>query len=117
MKEEKSTQEDKIHKKILKAWQKEFGDIKQSSGVLYDHLSKRFDKSKEGEVERVREMNKELYGSLLKYGAVPYKTPLWAAKTILDQSDPNTVKLFKRIKKTMDPNFIMNPGRWGLEEE
>ena len=47
MKEEKSTQEDKIHKKILKAWQKEFGDIKQSSGILYDHLSKRFDKSKD----------------------------------------------------------------------
>ncbi|MHA1378697.1 MAG: FAD-binding oxidoreductase [Candidatus Helarchaeota archaeon] len=77
----------------------------------------RFDKSKDGEIERVREMNKELYGSLLKYGAIPYKTPLWAAKLILEQSDPNTVKLFKKIKKTMDPNFIMNPGRWSLEEE
>jgi len=47
MEEEKSTQEGKIHKRILKAWKKEFGDIKQASEILYAHLSKRFDKSKD----------------------------------------------------------------------
>ena len=61
MKEEKSTQEDKIHKRILKAWQKEFGDIKQSSEILYAHLAKRFDKSKDPPSrEEVRKALKDL---------------------------------------------------------
>jgi len=77
----------------------------------------RFDKGKEGETERVRKMNKELYEALFEFGALPYKTPAWAGKLILEKSDPNTVELLKKIRKTMDPNLIMNPGRWSLEIE
>lgn len=77
----------------------------------------RFDKGKEGETERMRELSKELFDSLFEYGALPYKTPVWAAKKILENSDPNTVELMRKIRKTMDPNQIMNPGRWGLDEE
>jgi glycolate oxidase len=77
----------------------------------------RFDKGKEGETERMRELSKELFESLFEYGALPYKTPVWAGKMILEHSDPNTVELMKKIRKTMDPNQIMNPGRWGLDEE
>jgi glycolate oxidase len=51
----------------------------------------------------------------LSYGAVPYKTPIWAAKMLQEKIDPNFVMLMKRVRKALDPNGIMNPGRWGLD--
>jgi FAD/FMN-containing dehydrogenase len=75
----------------------------------------RFDKGKEGEIERMRELNEELYDTLFEMGAFPYKTPHWAVQKILKHTDKNWIKLFKSIKKTLDPNGIMNPGRWGTE--
>ncbi len=77
----------------------------------------RFSKENEEEAERMRKMNKELLENLFELGAIPYKTPAWAANMVLERCDPNWINLFKKIKKTMDPNGIMNPGRWGFEPE
>ncbi|MHA1492300.1 MAG: FAD-linked oxidase C-terminal domain-containing protein [Promethearchaeota archaeon] len=33
---------------------------------------------------------------------------------IKERCDPNWVKLLEKIKDTMDPNNVFNPGRWGL---
>ena len=62
-------------------------------------------------------MNKELLETLFDLGAMPYKTPAWAAEHVLEHCDQNWIKLLKKIKKTLDPNGIMNPGRWGLDIE
>jgi len=77
----------------------------------------RFSRENEEEVARMRALTKELFETLYEQSAMPYKTPVWATKTIIDRCDPNWVKLFKKIKKTLDPNGIMNPGRWGTDEE
>jgi FAD/FMN-containing dehydrogenase len=46
--------------------------------------------------------------------AIPYKMPTWAAGKILANADPEWVKMARKIKKCIDPNGIMNPGRWQL---
>jgi len=74
----------------------------------------RFDKGIQGNVERVRRCNEELLDMALGLGAIPYKTPVWAARKVLERADPNWVRLARRIRETMDPNRIMNPGRWCL---
>ena len=75
----------------------------------------RFSKENEGETERMQALNKELFESLFDLGAFPYKTPAWAANYILQHCDENWAELLKTVKKAIDPNMIMNPGRWGLE--
>ena len=77
----------------------------------------RFSKENEEETERMRKMNKELLETLFDLGAMPYKTPAWAAEHVLEHCDQNWIKLFNKIKKTLDPNGIMNPGRWGFDLE
>ncbi len=67
-------------------------------------------------VKRVRECNAELLDLALSYGAIPYKTPVWAAKKLQERLDPNFVMLMRRVQRALDPNGIMNPGRWGLDE-
>ncbi len=75
----------------------------------------RFSKENPEEVERMRAMNKELFETLFDFGAFPYKTPKWAQDIILERADKNWVELLQSIKKTIDPNNIMNPGRWGMD--
>jgi len=65
-------------------------------------------------VERVRRCNEELLDMALSLKAIPYKTPVWAARKLQTLADPEYVKLLKRVKSTLDPNDIMNPGRWNL---
>ncbi len=68
----------------------------------------------EDTIERVKSCNEELLDLVLSLKAIPYKTPVWAAKKLHEHIDPEFVELVKRIKKALDPNNIMNPGRWGL---
>jgi glycolate oxidase len=73
-----------------------------------------FNKAAEGEATEVRKMLEDLVDVGLPYGAIPYKCPAWAAKKVLKIVDPNWLKLARKIRKTLDPNGIMNPGRWAL---
>ncbi|MFX0132243.1 MAG: FAD-binding oxidoreductase [Candidatus Hodarchaeota archaeon] len=68
-----------------------------------------------GEPEKVRAMLEEiLENATLPSGAIPYKCPAWAAKKVLEVMDPNWIKVARRVRKALDPNEIMNPGRWNL---
>lgn len=78
----------------------------------YKHIL-RFPKDKET-LEKVRKCNEELLDHALELKAIPYKTPIWAAKKLHERADPEFLKLVKRIKKLLDPNGIMNPGRLSL---
>ena len=73
-----------------------------------------FDRAEEGIRPRIRGALEEIAESLMDAGYVPYKAPAWAVRKIMDRADPNWVHLMKRMKKTLDPHRIMNPGRWGL---
>ena len=75
-----------------------------------------FNKANPEEVERVRKAMREIVALALDCGYVPYKTPYWAVKMMIERADPNFVELVRRVKKMLDPNNIMNPGRWGEPE-
>jgi FAD/FMN-containing dehydrogenase len=74
----------------------------------------RFDKGVPNAIAKVRKCNEELLDMALSLGGLPYKTPVWAAKKVLARADPNWVKLVRRVRDTLDPNHILNPGRWAL---
>ncbi|MHA1485151.1 MAG: FAD-linked oxidase C-terminal domain-containing protein, partial [Candidatus Thorarchaeota archaeon] len=65
-------------------------------------------------LKRVRQCNNELLDLALDLKAIPYKTPVWSAKKLHERADPNFIELVRRIRNLLDPNSIMNPGRWGL---
>jgi len=76
-----------------------------------------FNKANAEEIERVRQCMGELTAMALEMGFVPYKAPDWSVKMMAQRADPNWVELLRRVKKVLDPNDIMNPGRWGAPAE
>lgn len=66
----------------------------------------------EEDTEKVRKALDESNKLILDLGGVLWKAELPAQKLMMQRMDPNTVKLMKRVKKTLDPNGIMNPGNW-----
>jgi glycolate oxidase len=65
-------------------------------------------------LERVRRCNEELLDFALGLKAIPYKTPVWSARKLQQYADPVFFKLLRNLKKLLDPNNIMNPGRLDL---
>jgi len=71
-----------------------------------------FDKRNPAEIQRVRQVNRELLTGCLELGFVPYKLPAWAARELRERFDAGFVGLMDTLKRTLDPQGIMNPGRW-----
>jgi glycolate oxidase len=38
-----------------------------------------------------------------------------AQQKVLEKMDPNTARLIKRVKEFLDPQKIMNPGKWEMQ--
>jgi FAD/FMN-containing dehydrogenase len=74
-----------------------------------------FEKSDEEQVRRVTSLNQELSDLVMELGFFPYKTPPWAIHRHRDKIDPNFLSLLERVRSLMDPNGIMNPGKWPTE--
>ena len=72
-----------------------------------------FDKGDPELVRRIEGLCAEQLDMVLETGFVPYKTPFWAVRKIEQRAGPDWVRLHQGIKKLLDPNDIMNPGRWG----
>ena len=70
--------------------------------------------NKQVELDTIKDLNDEILELLLDYDCVPDKIPSWVAKKLRDKCDPNWFNLLERIKKTMDPNNIFNPGKMDL---
>jgi glycolate oxidase len=68
------------------------------------------------EVERVKKCMQEIAATALDHGFIPYKAPYWAVAEMMKRGDPNWVSLLGRVKNMLDPNNIMNPGRYGNTE-
>ncbi|MHA1148379.1 MAG: FAD-binding oxidoreductase [Promethearchaeota archaeon] len=66
------------------------------------------------ELQKIKDLQKEMLEMMLEYDCVPYKAPRWMTEEIKKKCDPNWIKLLQRIKETMDPKNIFNPGKWGL---
>ncbi len=76
-----------------------------------------FNKGDAEEVEKVRKAMPEIVALALDCGYVIYKSAYWAIEMMIERADPNFVELVRRVKKMLDPNNIMNPGRWGAPKE
>ncbi len=64
--------------------------------------------------KRVADCNTELCDVLREEGFVMYKTPAWAVSRYRDHLDPGFARLLKEAQMLLDPQSIMNPGRWAL---
>ena len=71
-----------------------------------------FNRAVAEEAERARGALDETNRLTLELGGIVWKPELPAQKLILEKMDANTRQLMERIKKTLDPNDIMNPGNW-----
>jgi glycolate oxidase len=71
-----------------------------------------FRRGRPEEVERVRACNAELLEALLGYGYILYKTPGWAVERYRQRLDPGFVRLMREVRSILDPDHLLNPGRW-----
>ena len=62
--------------------------------------------------ERVRRCNAELCDALIDDGFVMYTTPGWAVERYAGRLDPGFVRLLNQVRRLLDPDHLMNPGRW-----
>jgi FAD/FMN-containing dehydrogenase len=76
-----------------------------------------YDKEDPEMVQRIKDLCDEQLDLVLEMGYIPYKTPVWAVRKIEEKVGADWIKLHRRIKEMLDPNNIMNPGRWGKPPE
>ena len=72
-----------------------------------------YDKGDPELVQRIKDLCEEQLDLVLETGYIPYKTPVWAVRRLEQKVDPEWINLHRRIKEMLDPNNILNPGRWG----
>jgi FAD/FMN-containing dehydrogenase len=72
-----------------------------------------FRRDDEADVDRVRRCTTALCDELIRHGFVMYKTPGWAVARYAERLDPGFLRLTREVKQVLDPDGIMNPGRWG----
>jgi glycolate oxidase len=111
--------------KIPEAWEKGFEIARRYNTVfsigsqaldsghsLMFGLTYSFNRADEESMERVRKALDESNKMILDLGGILWKAELPGQKLMMEKMDPNTVELMERVKKTLDPNGIMNPGNW-----
>jgi len=76
-----------------------------------------FDKKDPELVERIKALSEEQLDMVIEMGYIPYKTPVWAVRKLEERVSPEWLNLHRRVKEMLDPNNIMNPGRWGAPQE
>ncbi len=72
-----------------------------------------YDKEDPDLVQKIKDLCAEQLDLVLETGYIPYKTPVWAVRKLEERVSPDWLKLHRRVKEMLDPNNIMNPGRWG----
>jgi FAD/FMN-containing dehydrogenase len=76
-----------------------------------------FDRADPSQVEKVRNINREMVRLMYDHGYTLYKAPKFAEDILMkDYADEGFLKLMKKVKETLDPNGIMAPKRWDTEE-
>jgi FAD/FMN-containing dehydrogenase len=62
--------------------------------------------------EKIHKLLTEITELCINEGCIPYKTPIWMTEKMRKFINPGWKQLFEKVKKFMDPNNILNPGRW-----
>lgn len=71
-----------------------------------------FNRADPKDMENARNALHETNELALELGGIPWKAEIAGQQLILEKMDSNYKKLFTTIRKTLDPNRIMNPGNW-----
>jgi glycolate oxidase len=71
-----------------------------------------FNRADETDVEAARQAVAESNRFTLDIGGMIWKGETEAQKLVMKKMDPATASLIQKIKKTLDPKGIMNPGNW-----
>ncbi|MFX1322454.1 MAG: FAD-binding oxidoreductase [Promethearchaeota archaeon] len=71
-----------------------------------------FNRADPKDMENARNALHETNKLALELGGIPWKAEIAGQQLILEKMDPTYKKLFTTIRKTLDPNRIMNPGNW-----
>jgi FAD/FMN-containing dehydrogenase len=75
-------------------------------------ISFAFNRADPAMMARVKAALDEATEFALDMGGIPWKPNYMEQKMTLKKMDPNTRKLLLMVKKTLDPQGIMNPGNW-----
>ena len=73
-----------------------------------------FDKASPDELERVRQVMRELLVAVTDAGFAMYKTPPWALEWLRERIDPNALELIRSLQRLTDPKGVLNPGKWAI---
>ena len=71
-----------------------------------------FNRADPDDMDRAGRALEEINAAALEMGGIPWKAELPAQQQIIEKMDPETFALMNRIRNTLDPNHIMNPGNW-----
>jgi glycolate oxidase len=111
--------------KVPQAWKKGI-EIAHKYGILYSvgaqvltgghsvmfAFNYSFNRADEEDAERVRKAIAESDRLTLDLGGMVWRPEVAAQRLMMKKMDPNTAELIRKVKKTLDPNGIMNPGNW-----
>ncbi|MDA3896537.1 MAG: FAD-binding oxidoreductase [Desulfobacteraceae bacterium] len=73
-----------------------------------------FNRADAEDVKRASDALEATNTAALEIGGIPWKAEEPAQKQIIEKMDPGTFSLMNRIRATLDPNGIMNPGNWEI---
>lgn len=85
--------------------------LKAGHGVMFG-ITWCFNRADEQDLAKARKAMEESNRLILDLDGVLWKAEHSAQKLMMEKMDPITLNLMKTIKKTLDPNNIMNPGNW-----
>lgn len=71
-----------------------------------------FNRADEADIERARMALEESNRTTLELGGVIWKGEKSAQQMTLAKMEPHTARLIRRVQEFLDPNRIMNPGKW-----
>jgi glycolate oxidase len=71
-----------------------------------------FNRGDEADIERARLALAESNRTTLELGGMIWKGEKPAQQMVLAKMEPHTAQFIRRVQEFLDPNRIMNPGKW-----
>jgi len=71
-----------------------------------------FNRADPDDVRRAQRALEKTNRHVIDMGGIPWKAEEPAQKQIINKLDTNMFAMMNRIRTTLDPNGIMNPGNW-----
>ncbi len=74
-----------------------------------------FNRADPEDIQRAAAALEETNRACLDLGGIPWKAEQPAQQAIINKMNPGTFALMNRVRDSLDPNHIMNPGNWETE--